>query len=491
MLLEGSELTKEDRESQLYDGFEHFSQHKGETIHDYYVRFAKLINDMRNIKMTMSRMQLNSKLVNNMLLEWGRFITTVKLNRGLRDSNYDQLYAYLKQHEVHANENKMMLDRFNQHTVDPFALMSNVSNQQHYPQSSTTSSSTYVQPHLADTTQLDSGLYPTDNLTENLTNTLSLLTQSYKTYLPQTNNQLRTSSNPRNQATIQDNKVVIQNVQGQQNRGHGNNARGAGAAGYGGLRTELDMLIQVKQGRLSATTTMKNEVTLDEEQLLFITGGQDNVVDDDVDEQPIQDLALNVDNVFQADDCDAFDSDIDEAPTTQTMFMANLSSANPVYDVVGLFYDLNVLSEETRSDADRTFDFRALDFQITQLTKKVSVLQEQNKLFRVENAKVKQHYKELYDSIKITHSITAKVLASGMYAIDDEPIPPHLRNNRKVHLDYLKHLKESVSTFHEIVDEAKVERPLDRSIASACLYTKHSWELLEYVIGTCPKDFNK
>ncbi|GJX91035.1 hypothetical protein Tco_0344361, partial [Tanacetum coccineum] len=53
-------------------------------------------------------------------------MTSVKLNRGLRDSNYDQLYAYLKQHEAHANENKMMLDRFTQHTVDPLALMSNV-----------------------------------------------------------------------------------------------------------------------------------------------------------------------------------------------------------------------------------------------------------------------------------------------------------------------------------------------------------------------------
>ncbi|GKE97677.1 hypothetical protein Tco_0021028, partial [Tanacetum coccineum] len=34
------------------------------------------------------------------------------------------------------------------------------------------------------------------------------------------------------------------------------------------------------------------------------------------------------------------------------------------------------------------------------------------------------------------------------------------------------------------------ERPLDRSLVSACLYTKHSQELLECVIGTCPKDFN-
>ncbi|GJU95317.1 hypothetical protein Tco_1320073 [Tanacetum coccineum] len=71
MLLEGSELTKEDRESKLYDDFEHFRQNKGETIYDYYVQFAKLINDMRNIKMTMSRMKLNSKFVNNMLPEWG------------------------------------------------------------------------------------------------------------------------------------------------------------------------------------------------------------------------------------------------------------------------------------------------------------------------------------------------------------------------------------------------------------------------------------
>ncbi|GJW22454.1 hypothetical protein Tco_0033076 [Tanacetum coccineum] len=38
--------------------------------------------------------------------------------------------------------------------------------------------------------------------------------------------------------------------------------------------------------------------------------------------------------------------------------------------------------KETHSEADCTLDFRTLDFQITQLTKKVSVLQEQNELFR-------------------------------------------------------------------------------------------------------------
>ncbi|GJX01497.1 hypothetical protein Tco_0185410 [Tanacetum coccineum] len=186
MLLEESELTKEDRESQLYDDFEHLRQNKGETIHDYYVWFAKLINDMRNIKMTMSKIQ-HFKL--------------------------DQLYDLPgNKHEAHANENKMMLERLTQQTVDPLALMSNVSPQHYHSQSSTNPPTTYHQPHSADTSQSDLGLSPTENLIENLTNTLALLTQSYKTFLPQTNNQLRTSSNTRNQAIVQDGKVVVQNV---------------------------------------------------------------------------------------------------------------------------------------------------------------------------------------------------------------------------------------------------------------------------------------
>nr|GEZ70194.1 integrase, catalytic region, zinc finger, CCHC-type, peptidase aspartic, catalytic [Tanacetum cinerariifolium] len=88
-----------------------------EDVDEQPVQDLALVMIMKSTLKT--RMQLNSKFVNNMLPEWGRFVTVVKLNRGLRDSNYDQLYAYLKQHEAHANENKMMLDRFTQNTIDP------------------------------------------------------------------------------------------------------------------------------------------------------------------------------------------------------------------------------------------------------------------------------------------------------------------------------------------------------------------------------------
>nr|GEZ23932.1 reverse transcriptase domain-containing protein [Tanacetum cinerariifolium] len=141
--------------------------------------------------------------------------------------------------------------------------------------------------------------------------------------------------------------------QGRQNKGNGTNPRGRGAAGYGGVQNRVGNanLGQARQNsdyykdKMFMMQAQENGVALDEEQLLFLAGGQDIAIDEDVDEQPVQDLALNVDNVFQVDDCDAFDSDVDEAPTAQTMVMANLSSADPVNDEAGPSYDSDILSE--------------------------------------------------------------------------------------------------------------------------------------------------
>nr|GFB18723.1 hypothetical protein [Tanacetum cinerariifolium] len=58
--------------------------------------------------------------------------------------------------------------------------------------------------------------------------------------------------------------------------------------------------------------------------------------------------------------------------------------------------------QEIRSDTDRTLKVRTSYSQINQLTEQVTNLQAQNDLFRAENDKIKQHYKELYDSLKIT-----------------------------------------------------------------------------------------
>nr|GEV03914.1 putative reverse transcriptase domain, ribonuclease H-like domain, aspartic peptidase domain protein [Tanacetum cinerariifolium] len=151
----------------------------------------------------------------------------------------------------------------------------------------------------------------------------------------------------------------------------------------------------------------------------------------------------------------------------------------------------------TGSNTDCTLRVQTTNSQITKLTDHVTHLQVQNDLFRAENDKIKRHYKELYDSIKITRAkhikqvtklttknvnlktyvskatVNPQVSARDKHAIDVEPIVPRHRNNREAHLDYLRHLKESVETICDIVEEAKVVRPLDRSIVSACRVTSY------------------
>ncbi|GJX50240.1 hypothetical protein Tco_0277085 [Tanacetum coccineum] len=83
LLMKGTELSYQERECRL---------------------FSQLINDMHTIGMTMQQVQVNTKFLNALPSEWSMFVTDVKLAKSLYTTNYDQLYAYLSQHERHANE---------------------------------------------------------------------------------------------------------------------------------------------------------------------------------------------------------------------------------------------------------------------------------------------------------------------------------------------------------------------------------------------------
>ncbi|GJS04010.1 hypothetical protein Tco_0320518 [Tanacetum coccineum] len=80
LLMQGTSLTKQERECKLYDAFNKLTHIKGESLH-------------------------------TLPPEWSKFVTDVKLVQDLHTSNFDQLHAYLEQHELHANEVRIMRGR--------------------------------------------------------------------------------------------------------------------------------------------------------------------------------------------------------------------------------------------------------------------------------------------------------------------------------------------------------------------------------------------
>ncbi|GJT30919.1 hypothetical protein Tco_0911194 [Tanacetum coccineum] len=128
-----------EREWKMYDAFNKFTHIKGESLHTYYLRFTQLINDMNIYKMKMEQFQVNTKFLNSLPPKWSKFVTDVKLVKDLHTSNFDQLHAYLEQHELHANEVRIMRE-CNQ---DPLAF---VANQQMTPPHFNTYQSSYNYP---------------------------------------------------------------------------------------------------------------------------------------------------------------------------------------------------------------------------------------------------------------------------------------------------------------------------------------------------------
>nr|GEU48225.1 hypothetical protein [Tanacetum cinerariifolium] len=125
IILQGTSLTKQERECKLYDAFDKFTHIKGESLLKYYMRFTRLINDMNIYNMKMEQLQVNTKFLNSLPPEWSKFMTDVKLVKDLHTINFDQLHAYLEQYEIHANKVCLMRER----NQDPLALSPQVTTQ--------------------------------------------------------------------------------------------------------------------------------------------------------------------------------------------------------------------------------------------------------------------------------------------------------------------------------------------------------------------------
>ncbi|GJY12535.1 ribonuclease H-like domain-containing protein [Tanacetum coccineum] len=151
---------------------------------------------------------------------------------------------------------------------------------------------------------------PGDDPIACLNKAMVFLTVVASSRFPTTNNQLRTSSNPRNHATIQDGRVTVQQVQGRQGQNYFGNTYKSNATSSRGNTTSGQTRV------VKCYNYQEAGQIFDEEQLAFLA---DPRIPAD------QAQTINPHNAaFQTEDLDTYDSDCDDLSTTQAVLMANI-----------------------------------------------------------------------------------------------------------------------------------------------------------------------
>ncbi|GJT75492.1 integrase, catalytic region, zinc finger, CCHC-type containing protein [Tanacetum coccineum] len=215
---------------------------------------------------------------------------------------------------------------------------------------------------------------------------MSFLTAVVTSRYPTTNNQLRTSSNPRQQATIYDGKVTVQPVQGRQTTYAAGTTRKytPGASGSNTGKQQTVICYNCKgEGHIAKQCTepkRKRDETWFNDKVLLVQAQASGQALTEEEIAFLADLGLpdiqtsqtviTHNAAYQADDLDAYDSDCDELNSAKIALMANLSrngsdALTEVLNPDNLTYDLFNQSEQIMTSSEQSNDVSQSETEIT------------------------------------------------------------------------------------------------------------------------------
>ncbi|GKF47445.1 hypothetical protein Tco_0137247, partial [Tanacetum coccineum] len=153
-----------------------------------------------------------------------------------------------------------------------------------------------------------------DDPIDAINHVMSFLTVVVISRYPITNNQLRNSSNPRQQATINDGRVTLQPIHGRQTYF---------VAGEGHMSKQCTKPKKKRddswfKDKVLLVQAQANGQIIHEEELAFLA-------DPRIAEGQATQTVITHNAAYQADDLDAYDSDCNELNTAKVDLMANLS----------------------------------------------------------------------------------------------------------------------------------------------------------------------
>nr|GFA07957.1 hypothetical protein [Tanacetum cinerariifolium] len=260
---------------------------------EFYLRFSLLLNDIKIYNKKLEQFQVNTKFLNTLPPEWSKFVTDIKLVRDLYTTNVDQLHAYLGQHEFHANEVRLM----HEHNSDSLALVETLQ---------MTQSPYQIHQHSYQHTQFLPQVSPYQSSqygSHTQSSTPLSITYPPNDFQLSVHHNLRNSSNPRQQTTINNGRVTVQPIQGR----HTSLATGTS---------------RTYTSRASGNNFEKQTTVIC---FNYKREGVRILVDPGIAKAQTTHNVITHNAAYQADDIDAYDSNCDEINTANVALLVNLS----------------------------------------------------------------------------------------------------------------------------------------------------------------------
>nr|GEU61469.1 hypothetical protein [Tanacetum cinerariifolium] len=217
-----------------------------------------------------------------------------------------------------------------------------------------------------------------------------LFAPSFTPIYPPINNQLKNSSNPRNQVTMQ----------GRQTQSYGGNRTKGNAISAGVISDTRNST--TNQSKVIQCYNYKGDghfarVELDAEQLALLVDAGKSV------DSSTNAYTLITNDIFHINGIESFDSDCEEVPAAKETFMINLS-----------YYDLDVLSEETSNQVAKCNTDNQKNKPVNEsLTVELKRYKEQIKIFK------EKHKFNLNDREKYIHSQLREVIVDRNAKVED------------------------------------------------------------------------
>ncbi|GJR47004.1 retrovirus-related pol polyprotein from transposon TNT 1-94 [Tanacetum coccineum] len=443
LLMQGTSLTKQERECKLYDKFDKFAYKKGETLHDFYFRFSLLLNDMNIYNIKLEQFQVNTKFLNTLPLEWSKFATYVKLVRDLHTTNIDQLHAYLGQHEFHAYEVRLVHERnsdplalvaTHQMTQSPYQTHQNsYQNSQFQPQVSLYQSPQHSSPYQSQqcsSNQLSTPLsitYPSNDYQSSVHHNIYSPSSSIPQleYAPTVNQQPEFHQ-------LDLGLIVPVFLKGTTKT----YTPGASGSNFGKQRTVTP-----------SVPFLLSKFPFWDEELAFL-------VDPGIIEGQATQTVITLNATYQADDFDAYDSDCDELNTVKVALMENLSHYG--LDALDELNVVNHLETEISSDSNIIpYSQYAIESQQINLDNK-SV----NDTLTAELERYKEQLKVLKEGQNVDLRSNNNVSDSSAQSVEID----HLKRILSKHLKEKESLMQTVTLLKNDFKEEE-SRNIDREIA--------------------------